>query len=204
MIPVADLERGVKSVVFPISADWLNAQLSGTEARATGPEGRLEVELKKNGQDVLVRGTISVQVTLPCARTLDPAVYDLRPELFLLLSRAPTPGSPAESSFQRRRRRHRPTTKPRQVKPGKWADDPQLSDERAANDTFDGDEIVLDGFVREFILLELPMFPLRQDLRSVPDAAIGAPPEAARMRATLDPRLAPLKELKRRLVQDKE
>ena len=63
----------------------------------------------------------------------------------------------------------------------------------------------LDDFVREFILLDLPMFVVREDLRSAEDAAI-APRDEDRTEAErpIDPRLMPLAELASRLRQDKE
>jgi len=66
----------------------------------------------------------------------------------------------------------------------------------AAMDTYFGDEVVLDGFVREAILLELPMFPLCFD--ACP--GIGARPSESVLPETedpnIDPRLAPLLELR--------
>ena len=80
----------------------------------------------------------------------------------------------------------------------------------AAQDTFDGEQIVLDPFLREFILLELPMFPVRQDLPSLPVEARASAPDfrpldprapSQESETPLDPRLAPLAELKDRLAQ---
>jgi uncharacterized protein len=68
--------------------------------------------------------------------------------------------------------------------------------EKAAEDTYDGEEVILDPFVRESIILEFPAFPLRSDLRSEDSGAIGAPQAAE---AAIDPRLLPLKELAARL-----
>lgn len=79
---------------------------------------------------------------------------------------------------------------------GGWEDDPELGPMDAAQDSFEGEQIVLDQFLREFILLELPMFPVRQDLPSLPVEARASAPEPP-----LDPRLAPLAELKDRLAQ---
>ena len=78
----------------------------------------------------------------------------------------------------------------------------------AAQDTYDGEQVVLDSFVREFILLDLPMTPLRSDLPLAEDAAI-APPSgsadsAAGTEQTVDPRLAPLAAIAHRLRKDKE
>jgi uncharacterized metal-binding protein YceD (DUF177 family) len=63
-----------------------------------------------------------------------------------------------------------------------------------------GEQIVLDPFLREFIVLELPMFPVGEGL---PQAEIEARPSRPEPGGgdvePLDPRLAPLAELKRRL-----
>lgn len=149
----------------------------------------------KNGRDFLVRGRIRVQVVLPCARTLDDAIYDLGPELFLVLRRAQS----APQRPTRRERHQSPKAKRRQD------EDALLSDEDAAQDTFSGDHITLDSFVREQILLELPMFPLRSDLRSEQATVIRPPSEdppggaSADRESDIDPRLAPLAELAEKL-----
>jgi hypothetical protein len=86
---------------------------------------------------------------------------------------------------------------------GRWEETPVLSEETAGQDTYDGHEIALDGFVREFLLLELPMFPRRSDLPT--DGSAANPPLPAGSQAggekPLDPRLSPLAELKSRLEQ---
>lgn len=198
VVPVADLEHGPKHVSFALSQAWLSRALEGTEAEPAGPDGTASLTLSKNGRDVMVRGSASVDVVLPCARTLEPTLYKVEPEIFLLL--APRPVTAASSPRGRPKRRN--LQKPRERgkrRPGKaaprgaWSSEPELSAEDAAHDTFDGDEVVLDAFVREFILLDLPMFPLRSDLRSEPDAAI-APAREAEPRP-VDPRLLPLADL---------
>ena len=79
-------------------------------------------------------------------------------------------------------------------------DDPELSLEEAASDTFKGEEIVLDGFFREFILLEIPPYPRRSDLpsseESLSSRPLAAPPGEAK---PVDPRLLPLLGLANRL-----
>ncbi len=71
--------------------------------------------------------------------------------------------------------------------------------DEAELDTYVGDEIVLDGFIREAILLELPIFPLCSE--TCP--GIGAPAsenaESTSAEESIDPRLAPLMELKKRV-----
>ena len=65
-----------------------------------------------------------------------------------------------------------------------------LSAEEAARDEYSGDSVELDAFVREHLLLELPLFPVRSDLPFEPNAATNTPPDDSG--AAPDPRLAPL------------
>jgi uncharacterized protein len=187
-VNVSDIEREEQEREWTIPLDWLQWAFEGTEASSTGKTGRLTAILGKNGREFLVRGRIEVQVSLPCARTLDPAVYDLRPELFLLLVRQPLPNDGP----------HRAKAKPRPP----VAEEPSLEESEAAEDTFSGEALVLDRFVREQVLLELPMFPLRSDLRSDPTPAIRAAPQSLDHGSTVDPRLAPLKAIADRLRGD--
>jgi uncharacterized metal-binding protein YceD (DUF177 family) len=77
----------------------------------------------------------------------------------------------------------------------------ELSLEDAAEDVYHGETIELDTLVREFLILELPMMPLRSDLRFEEMPAISATPgvtvsdDADR----IDPRLRPLAEIASRL-----
>ncbi len=188
---VADVEREDQHPSWEIPTSWLKSALSDTDAEPTEKIGQLTASLMKNGRQFLIRGQISVQVVLPCARTLDPATYDLKPDLFLVLSResAPKPGQ-----------RNRPRA------PQKDNDDGDLllDEQDAAYDTFSGDVIALDDFVREQIVLELPMFPLRSDLRSKPAEAIPSPPASTPSEPEIDPRLAPLQALAEKLKNGKK
>ncbi len=233
MVPVRDLDDGPKTLSGEISIDWLRAALEGSEATPAERAGSLELQLSKNGRDVLVRGAARVPVIVPCARTLAPIPLELQPEILLLLRKAepaerPRTGAgahdPKPSKAQRGKRERneagREAGRPgrasahhgtRAQARGGWPEDPELEPMDAAQDTFEGEQIVLDSFLREFILLELPMFPVRQDLPSLPvevrasgpdvrqNPDAGAPsPESE---TPLDPRLAPLAELKDRLRQ---
>jgi uncharacterized protein len=214
IVPLADLERGPRKTRFVISEAWLRNALEGTEATPSGPEGDLSLELTKNGREVMVRGSARVSVSMPSARTLRPVSLEITPEIFLLLA----PAEPVEAKPRRRRRgpaasatlrsaeargrREAPAAKGRG---GGWAEDPALGDDEAARDTYSGEQIILDPFVREFIVLELPMVPLLQDeeeqaagLRSSEDPAI-RPPSSAGDGAPIDPRLRPLAEIASRL-----
>lgn len=196
-VPLADLEQGPKSVDFDLSLGWLADAFAGTEATAVEP-GLLSVEVSKNGREVMVRGRAQVQVTMPCSRTLEPVPIALTPEIFLMLSQA-SATRPGRSTARRKKGRGAPPTA--ETKPKKdrgWDDDPPLDSQTAASDTFSGEEVVLDPFVREFLLLDLPMFPVRSDLPPVDKAAI-PPAPSDQGEVPIDPRLAPLQAIAERL-----
>lgn len=240
-VAVRDLDSGPQIVKGPLPHEFLTRLLAETDVEPHGDGvGEVSFTIENTDPQILVRGRLDVTVAVPCARTLDPAVYRLQPEVFLLLS--PAGGEHAKPSGpQRRGRPERSAEKLAQVeekraaagkkgaarsssgvkpparanaKPkGAWDDDPELGEQDAAFDTYSGDQVVLDGFIREFILLEIPMVPLREDLRSDSFEASPPPPSAdptadgnarAALDKPLDPRLSPLAELKARLEQKKE
>ncbi len=213
VVPLADLESGPKHLESAISEAWLKHAFEDTEATVVGP-GKLDVELSKNGREVLVRGRAEVDVTVPCVVTLDPLPFKLEPEILLLLTPGPGEASggrrhgkaPPAASAKDKQAKEKQASKPagkkgKRAKP--WSDEPELSANEAAADTFSGDEVVLDRFLREFILLELPMYPRRSDLPSPEEAAIGPGPQPEGPRP-LDPRLSPLAELAKRLVSNEQ
>jgi len=205
-------------VSWPLPVAWLRRALEDTQASVT-EAGRLQVELAASGAEVVVRGMANLTVTMPCARTLDPVQVELSPEIFLMLSPAlpqlrPDRASRSNKGRSRRARRSagrsvdRGRSDDRATGNKGWDGDPLLSDELAAQDSYDGERVVLDPFVREFILLDLPMNVLRTDLPPAPDAAIGPPSQSSDSSHTaeqpLDPRLAPLASIASRLRQNKE
>ena len=225
LVPVADLERGPKHVVFELSEPWLRRALEGTDASTTGP-GELDVTLSKNGGEILVRGQVKADFTMRCVVTLDPVPVPVQTEILLMLS--PRTGTGVQedegsnsrrSSFGKRRAKTKPAAeapearpeRPSRTKPGAkgdghWEDTPILTDEDAGRDTYEGHEIALDSLVREFLILELPMFPRRSDLPTDGSGANPPLPAEAQSRgdSPLDPRLSPLAELKRRLENSKK
>lgn len=211
---------------WDIPVNWLEDTLRDTDATPRGTPGRVEVELSKNGREVMVRGNATVDVTMPCVVTLDPLHFELRAEIFLLLEPAAGAPLPRRAGGTGRRRvekappagpagaaspagprlaiSHRGRSKPLGgAEP--WTADPELPTEDAAKDTYDGEKIVLDGFLREFILLELPMYPRRSDLPS--DQTPASPPpskQTGEAEAPVDPRLLPLAEIASRLREQKK
>src|SRR5258706_7948848 len=158
VVPVADLERGPKHVEFVLSDAWLRRALEGTGATVTAP-GKLDVTLSKNGNSVLVRGQLLVDLTLPCVITLDPVPVPVRTEVVLMLS--PKGGATTEHEGHVARRRARPaagepggppekTSKGRPVRPkkegkedGHWDETPILDAETHRQDTHDRHETPL-------------------------------------------------------------
>lgn len=209
VIPVAEVDRADVSKSWPLTTEWLQWALEGTEATPGDKAGQLAVHLTRTGRDYVVLGKWSAEVVFRCARTLDPAPYQLGADLTLLLRRGSNPdqGNKSASRSERHRTRAQKKAEP----------EAELSDEDVAADTFTGEQIVLDEFVREQLLLEFPMFPLRSDLRSAASAAIGPAPENPEANATeflgsqptesdvaerenLDPRLAPLLDIANELA----
>ncbi|HEY0465310.1 MAG TPA: DUF177 domain-containing protein [Polyangiaceae bacterium] len=217
VVPVADVERGPRSVSFTLDEAWLREALEGTEATPRRA-GSATLELSKSGRDILVRGHAEAAVSMPCVVTLDPLEIDLSPEIFLML--APAPSEPTGKGGRSEKKRavagasgKEAPAEARAAAPRKRGakeddeDSELLDDSTAARDTFEGSQIELDSFIREFLLLELPMFPRRSDLPSSSGPAIGprlVEPEPAEREPVIDPRLQPLAALRSRLRDSKE
>jgi uncharacterized protein len=78
----------------------------------------------------------------------------------------------------------------------------EFAADEADVDTFDGETVVLDDFVREAILLEMPIFPLcSEDCTGIRPATSDAIDEGSEPH--VDPRLAPLAALRAVLAQSK-
>jgi uncharacterized protein len=194
-VSVAEIERNDVHKEWTIPSEWLTTQLVGSEATSQGTEGELVADFSKNGREILIQAKARVDVVMPCARTMDPVPLTVEPDIFLLLTpsgaSAPTPKPTGKKSKSGRTR-------------GDQAQAEELTDTDAAQDTYEGDHIVLDDFVREHILLELPAFPLRSDLRSEDSPAIRPPSTDGPIAAALDPRLAPLAMLASKMREKKE
>lgn len=200
-IAVRDLERADQRRRWDVPPEWLEWALGESDARSDGTPGSLEVYLKKSGPEVLVKGEVQATVTMPCARTLEPVPVKLAAEIYLLLSpRQPSkvprgrvkgepkvaggkvPGAKAAGGKAAAEKEH--SSKAR----GDDAAEELLSAELAARDEYDGETVVLDAFVREHLLLELPLFPVKSDLPFDQAPATDPPPDEP----GVDPRLAPL------------
>ena len=199
-VPIRDLERSDQRRTWEIPPDWLTWALAESEASSAGTPGTLELYLKKTGREVLVKGRAQAMVTMPCARTLEPVPVALDAEILLLLTARATPGPNAAKAGPRQRKSAVPGagTGRRESDDDDGASE-RLSAEQAARDEYSGETIELDAFVREHLLLELPLFPVRSDLPFDSNAATNTPPDESG--AAPDPRLAPLAALASQLQQ---
>ncbi|MET0411352.1 MAG: DUF177 domain-containing protein [Polyangiaceae bacterium] len=223
-VALRDLERSDQTRSWAIPVEWLVQAFEGTEGTPEGGAGQLELYLKKSEREVLVKGKARAKVVVPCARTLDPLPLELEAEVFLMLSPRAVPPAPKRERAPRAVERtpragdrapragdrtpragDRPERAPRKRESAEDALDAELSSEDAARDHYEGETIVLDEFVREHLLLELPLFPVRSDLPSEEAGVTGSLPDPAGTDepAELDPRLAPLAALRQGLVGKK-
>lgn len=154
-----------------LSRKWLDHMLkdAGMRGSEQSEAGSVRGRLSRSGRDIVVRGKIRTAVEVDCVRCLRPAEINVRAELALLLR----PATRAE-------------LRARQKAPG--VQEYEFNAHEAEIDTYDGENVVLDDFVREAIILEVPSFPLcRESCPGIPSA-----PGAAEPREEIDPRLAPL------------
>jgi len=187
VIPANDVDASGVSIDVELPVAWLDAQLGDAEARAQLP-GRVSARLSRSGKaDIVVRGALSCELSMPCARCLAPTKQLVKSDLTLLLhpranvahhtggahgrdgssrgdaskvsaSKASSGKSGAgKASAEKSGAAEREPKKASRVKA---SSEYEFSSEEADSDEYDGEEVVLDGFVREAILLELPSFPL--------------------------------------------
>lgn len=167
-IPANDIPIEGVAVDVELTTAWVNTALSDADASCQGNGGRVTGRLSRSGPaDIVVRGRVVVAVQTPCARCLEPALIAVDAELSLLL----------QPAAQRNVRR--------------GATEYAFSSSEADLDVYDGEKVVLDGFVRELIVLEIPNFPLCSEscpgIRPAPDKGFGAAETPS-----VDPRMAPL------------
>ncbi len=189
VVPASDIHTSGTSLVVELPAPWLTAQTADADASADGP-GQFKARLSRSGRaDVVVTAKVSAHVRLPCARCLGPVPIVIDTDLALLLtpraggseggprqatkssagrsvgldkaSAAPAKTGQAKVPHDKERAgqqkdRAGSTKGKRRAPPGEY----EFSSAEADEDTYDGERVVLDGFVREAILLELPSFPL--------------------------------------------
>lgn len=194
-ISAHDIDASGLAVQAELPLVWLKEELADADLEGAVP-GRVDVRLSRSGNDVVVRGKVTADLRTPCARCLAPARVAIDTDLSLLLQPRPTGAAahPHAHPKQHANGAANGAKKPRDEK----EDEYEFTSEEADVDVFDGETVVLDPFVREAILLEVPNFPLcSEDCPGIRPAAPAEPPEEAAPR--VDPRLAPLGALRDKL-----
>ena len=238
VIPANDVDASGLSIEVELPVAWLESQLADAEARAETP-GRVTARLSRSGKaDIVVRGALACELSMPCARCLAPTRQPVKAELTLLLrpranathhiggahgrdasskagaakTGAATTGA-AKTGAPRAASSKSATVdrEPKKASRVKASSEYEFSSEEADSDEYDGEDVVLDGFVREAILLELPSFPLCSEAcpgmasspsaseaasRRAPGSAPGASPSIA-LKAAEPSRPNPFEVLKR-------
>lgn len=164
-IPVSELDAGGKEYRFTVRPAWIRGQLENHEANASEREGSIVVRASKSGHDVVVNGKLAAELTVPCARCLEPFALPIETDIAVLYAPAAKLKTPDKAEYE-------------------------FSAEEADTLPFDGETVVLDDLVKDEILLEIPMIPLCSE--ACP--GMGTPPgteEKAEPKG-IDPRLAPL------------
>ena len=178
-ININDVGELGKAFSFSIEPSWLAEALAGCDVRADvdAPAGAINVSAQKNGREYLVTGKANANLIAECYRCLEDVHVPVHAELAALY--APTPAA------------KKPDAKKKRVED----DEEMVAADALDQETFDGHEIVLDNFVREQLLLEVPMQPLcREDCPGIPIPEHIKPP-ADFGRDEVDPRLRPLMNL---------
>lgn len=198
-----DLDTVGLAVEKALPAAWLDEQLGDAGIHGLEP-GHLSARLSRTGSDVVVRGRVHAKLGLSCARCLEPAIAEVDGELSLLLKAVapPPPVKPTAKTAEAkpaRARRAKGEVEPAVVAPSKSKKEPEyeFTADEADLDSYDGDTVILDEFVREAILLEVPNFPLCSDAcAGIPRA----PSVEGQSQETIDPRLLPLAAIRSKLA----
>jgi uncharacterized protein len=185
-VSTGDLDSGGRNYVFSVRAAWMRGALEEHEATAGGPDGKLEIRASKSGTDVVVHGTLSAVLVVPCARCLQPVTVDVRDPVSVLF--APRSSRAAGEAGQG------PHSKARSS-PRHADKEQEISSEEADTLPYDGETVVLDDLVRDELILETPSFPLCSE--DCPGISPSLPPkdEESARRLHVDPRLSPLMRL---------
>ncbi len=178
-VPARDLDASGKAFRFPIRAASIRGAVEGTDVSATERDGVLDVRLSKSGSDVVLRGTLEAELIVPCARCLDPARVAVREPVSAMF----VPSSTLRAEIVGAGR-GRPADRGDDDDAAGTADSPDVV-------AYDGETVIIDGLVRDEMLLALPIVPLCSEacagIRLEPSAP-DEPPEAS----SVDPRLRPL------------
>lgn len=200
IVAAEDIDIAGRALDEELPVEWLTQELADANATVAEP-GRVNVRLSRSGKDdILVRGRVQARFSVPCGRTGLPAPLDVDAEVTLLLSPKPNPKPTGKGRPARKRRRGDEAEAEAQTRANPRPKSYEFSAGEADLDFYDGTDVVLDPFVREALLLEIPIFPLSPD---APTAKDPTPQEISGSDETpVDPRLQPLAAIRARLADN--
>ncbi len=174
-LPLSDVDQGSpKEKHFVIRADWVRGALEETQSTTAGKDGTFDVKLSRSGNDVVLTGDLHVELSVPCARCLEPFPFSIDAKVSALLV---------------------PAAKSKVAGKAEKGDDDEYEFSETEADTvpYDGETLVFDDVVRDELVLETPMIPLCSE--DCPGMK-GAPSEEPNEQDSVDPRFAVLKQIK--------
>jgi uncharacterized protein len=150
VIDLHDVPAHEGTWTFVLPRAWAAGAFQDCEVEPTDEDGRVEVEVTQTGKDFLVRGKVRVVVAATCVRCLKPTPVVIDAPIAVLF----VPGVKAA-----------PAAAPL------GDEDETEPDEGPDVEHFQGQQLVLDTYVRDTILLEVPMSP-----RCTVDCRLPEPP----------------------------
>jgi len=141
VIDVHDVPTHEGSWVFPIPQEWGRGAFEGCEVEALEQPGEIEVRVTKAGEGYLVEGRVRLTVAATCVRCLQPVPLEIDAPIAALF----VPG---------------PAGEPAGARDGAEGEDEEpRPDDGPEVEHFQDHRLVLDSYVRDTILLEVPMNP---------------------------------------------
>jgi uncharacterized metal-binding protein YceD (DUF177 family) len=164
VLHIPDIEAGRTQYRFPLDAAWAGGALQGcdvrlaetitntkalesatSDERANAAPDQVSIRAYKSGSDVIVQGAVDARLVGVCSRCLSDAQVALHAPFSVVFKSAGT---------GHRNERVRAT--------GVHGanDEMEYDDDPLDHETYVGEQIVLDDYVRELLLVEFPIQPL--------------------------------------------
>jgi uncharacterized protein len=173
VLHVQNIDEAGKDFAFELTPLWLNTVLSdvGLRADTARGAGSLRGHVQQNGVEYLVHAQLRADLITECGRCLGDTRVPIDVEVATLFARVSSKGAPSAQ---------------------------ELAEEDQEREEFVGQDIVLDAWVREHLVIEVPMQALcSADCRGIPVPERVRPPEHLfPSSGGVDPRLAPLQRLR--------
>lgn len=194
-LQVVDIDETGRDYSFELKQPWLESALADANlhADAEAPPGTIELHAQKNGTEYLVNGRVVANLTTECGRCLGVAKVPVDTRFATLFARA-AHAVGAHGHNHNKEAAHAANT-------SEAEEEFDGDDDELAREEFSGHEIVLDGLIREYLVLECPMQPLcSEGCTGIAVPKHVQPPEDVFGRGgsdtKVDPRLAPLLRLR--------